>query len=312
MTLRRLILGATITVLAVSAQAQPLAIPVRIACDTTDPAMSVLKVEAGLSLALNRTARYSYMPAEIRDSMLRERTAVDVSALDGAQLLQAEYIVFASSRRIANLIHSEVVLRSVSDTTVTRRGIGFGTIRYSANGIALADPAIYTSMERAIAALDGDTTVPAPSLLSVGGFTFTDDSLATPAWQYLSQPTVNSYHLALSAVYALQSESAWTTIDLETRDAMMAMAGFYEVENDRLPTTTEARILHAFGIEYVVSGTVQRTRSGAEVSVVVSAVEGNGTLLPIATQTARVQTDSPEAFAAAVADALTAVSQRAR
>lgn len=309
---RGLVLCVAGIVLAVSAWAQPLAIPARITCDTTDPAMSVLKVEAGLSLALQRTARYTYMPAEIRDSILRERTAANISALEGAVLLQAEVMVFASSRRIANLVHSEIVLRSVRDTTVVRRGTGFATIRYTTDGIVLADPAILISMERALAALDGDSSVPAAPLLSVGGFSFLDDSLATPAWQYFAQPTVNSYHLALSVVYAMQSNTSWTTIDLDTRDAMMAKAGFYEVENDRLPTPAEVRILHAFGIEYVVSGRVQRTTTGATVTVVVATVERNGTLVPIAEQTAHVGTDTPEAFAAAVAEALTAVVPRAR
>lgn len=290
------------------AAAQPLTIPVRIMCDTTDPAMSALKVEAGLSLALHRSGRYTYMPADIRDSLLRESSTADVPALEGAALLKAEYVVFASSMRIANLVRSEIVLRSVRDTMVVRRGTGFATSRYTTDGIVLADPAILTSMERALAELDHDTAVVAAPLMSVGGFTFTDDSLATPAWEYFAQPTVNSYHLALSVVYALQNEVTWTVIDLDTRDAMMAKAGLFEVENDRLPTPTEIRILHAFGMDYVVSGSVRRTPTAAEITVVLSAVESGGMLTLVAEHREYVGTDAPEAFAAALATALRSVT----
>jgi len=243
-----------------------------IADDSTDASVTATKIEAGLSLAMDLTERYLYLPTVVRDSLVRERTAEPVTTLQAVSITGAQMAIFARCIRIANLVRAEIALRSGTDLETERIGVGYAAIQHVRDSVVVADPAILASLQRALCdalsdpqLFDGAPTelrVRPSTLLGIGGIEF-QNAADLPLWSIFEDRTVVSYDLAINLVHALHERPSLTVIDLDTRDSMYALGGLYLVENDRPVSNSELRILRLFDVQTVVTGSLTRDEQGA-------------------------------------------------
>lgn len=296
----------------------PIVMPARIEDDSTDPAITATKVEAGLALALDLTARFEYVPSTMRDSLLAERTTEPVTTLEAASIVDADVVAFANCIRLANLVRGEVTLRSGDSLTREQRGVGYASIRHYNDTSVVADPAILTSLQRALCmALDADTLyagapedlrVGPSTLVGIGGIAFEDDTTLPSRWNLFEDRTVVSYDLAINLVHELQSAPYLTVVDLDTRDSMFAMGGLMLIENDRPVSNSELRILRLFDVQHVITGSFTRDGKGALLRLHWCRIEPDGRYTIERSAERRVAEDSAvqarEAVLACVGDVL--------
>ena len=272
--------------LPVEAQDLPAVMPANVVGDTADPAVSARKVEAGLALALDLTARFEYIPSGMRDSLIAAQTDEAVTTLRAAQIVDADIAVFANSVRVANLVRSEVSLRSGDSLGLEQRGVGYAAVRHYNDSGVVADPAILTSLQRALCVALDDNTLYAsapedlmaiPStLVGIGGIAFKNDSSLPSRWKVFEDATVVSYDIVINLVHALQEFPDLTVVDLDTRDSMFAMGGLMLIENDRAVSNTELRILRLFEVGHIITGSFERNTEGALLTLHWCRIEPDG------------------------------------
>lgn len=242
--------------------------------DTADHAISAGKVEAGLAVALTLTKWYRLIPTAERDSILATLPAARRTIADAAQATHAVGALFITTRRIANLVRTEVVVMSGEGMKEAGRGVGYGLVRFktAAGETAVADPAILASLQRALClamhdstlydAAEDDFRVRPTALIGTGGIAFVDTSGATP-WNLFAEKIVVSYDGEQTIANETAALRDFTTIDVETRDTMYSKAKLFLVENYNMISALEIRVLRLFDVRYVVIGSFDRTRSGA-------------------------------------------------
>jgi hypothetical protein len=85
-------------------------------------------------------------------------------------------------------------------------------------------------------------------------------------------------------------------VDLDTRDSVYALKQIYGVENHIPPTQTELRMLYDVGLNYGITGLVEKTQDGAELTLTLQEITSTGTLKRVKSLTAGFSEDSLEGF----------------
>lgn len=279
--------------------------------DTNDVYMKSRKIETGLTIALEATGRYSVISTSTRDSALKNRTDT-ITIQQIANLFKAETIVFCQSARIGKLVRSEVVFMSGENFLVNRRGIGYGisTIEDEKTQRMIIDPAILSSLQRAVcvALKDSNLYANADSLLrvrptylaAVGGFEFKVSSSDLSSWSLFKEKISASYDAAQITVAALQDRDDITLVDIDTRDSMYAVERLYMVEPYNPTTRNERFILRSFEVTHLLAGTVTRTKEGAECAISLQKISDQWEVEPVKTGTYVFKEDSRVALQDAV------------
>lgn len=271
--------------------------------DTTDSALQPPMLFAGLSLALELTKQYAVIPMDVRDSMAA-RIGDSATYQRVADSLKAEIIVFCSVARIANLVRSEIVIAGGDGFTFTTSGVGYGVtfLRSDSTGGMLYDPAILSSMQRALCAALRDSNLYAAadvslrtrptSLLSVGGIFFVPPPDDFVTWSTFKEKIAASYDMMQTSVAALRYRDDYTIIDDVSRDSMYAKDGLYFVENYNSVTQQELKILRAFDVAHILTGRYERVADGARLTMYLQSIEVNGSVKTIKSGSAVVPVDS--------------------
>lgn len=250
----------------------------RINIDSTDRAFTAGKVEAGTSVALSLTPSLRLVPNVVRDSLLATIPTSSGTVADAVRATHARGALFITTRRVANLVRTEVVVTSGSELKEQGRGVGYGLLRYknSADESAIADPAILASIQRALcvalndsalyATAESDFRVMPTSLLALGGMEFVDTT-QQKVWNLFADKLLVSYDGAETIANEASNLEKMTLIDLETRDSMYVKAKLYVVENYKTLSVTEINVLRAFDVRHVIIGKLVRTLQGAELTL---------------------------------------------
>ncbi|MBI2794643.1 MAG: hypothetical protein HYX66_08365 [Ignavibacteria bacterium] len=297
---------------------QPLTkvMPGTINFDRLDTVIRGSSIDAALTLSLELTGNYLYVPVSLRDSVLATQNGGQHTIISAARSLGAAAIVFATVSRIVNLVRAEVVLASGSDFSSRVTGIGYSTIRFMKEGsdVPIAEPSILTALQRAIAvALDNpelyanaDTSVRVfpTKLLSVGGVEFISPSAELPPWQLFKEKTVSSYDLAQNIVFHLTDNPDITILDIDSRDTMFATAGFHLIANDRPVSSSEIQVLRLFEVSAVIIGSLERIPEGARLTLMYCRINSNDTYTPMRTAFALIVEDTKEAFHNAIKECM--------
>ena len=286
--------------------------PGAITIQSTDTLLSVGLVDAALALTFETTGAFAYLPISVRDSILRIQDSTKQTLAEAAKKLGASAIVFATVSRVQNLIRVELILATGNEYTDRLAGIGFASMNYANEETSkpLAEPAVLNAFQRALERAlndpelyknaDSVLRVIPTDLIAVGGVEFKTVTLDLPQWDLFKERTVSSYDLAQTIVHSLQSHKNYTTVDIETRDSMFAMAGFYLVENYHRVATEELRILRLFDIRRVITGTFERTMEGAKLELMLCSIADNDTYSVIKSESLVIKSDSKDAFQKAV------------
>lgn len=271
--------------------------------DTTDSALKPPMLVAGLSLAFEITKQYAVVPMGVRDS-IAARIGDSATYQRVADSLKAEIIVFCSVARIANLVRSEIVIAGGDGFTFTTSGVGYGVtfLKSDSAGGMIYDPAILSSMQRALCAAlrdsnlyskadEGLRTRPT-SLLSVGGIFFATPPEDYVTWSTFKEKVAASYDIMQTCVAALRYRNDYTIIDDVSRDSMYVKDGLYFVENYNTVTQQELKILKAFDVSHILTGRYERIADGARLTLYLQSIEANGSLKTITSGSEVVPVDS--------------------
>lgn len=295
------ILGAVVSS-GLTAQVQRVMIA-RLEHDSADAALQPSKLIDGLGLAFELTKQYAVIPVEIRDSVAA-RIGDSATYQRVADSLRAELIVFCSVARIANLVRSEIVVAGGDGFTFSTSGVGYGVtfLQSDTLGSMLLDPAVLSSMQRALCAALRDSNLYASagegvrarpaSLLSIGGISFATPPEEYVTWSTFKEKVPASYDITQTAIAALRNLDDYTVIDMDSRDSMYAKGGLHFVENYNVVTPTELKILRAFDIVHILSGRYERIAEGARLTFFLQSIEPNGALKTIRSGSTLVEVDS--------------------
>lgn len=266
--------------------------------DVTDSLLGHESVEAGIALALELSRRFVLLPSVVVDSILLTRGGGDsLTAARVAELVGAKHIAFVAVRRVHHLLRAEVSLVDAGEPHRELRGYGWATIRFfqDSSRVPVADPAILQALQRAIAHAVGDSALycyeacPLPvipaTLVAVGGFEFR--AADGPDWLGRDKGKIlASYAAVISATHALAALPGVVVVDVDTRDSMYALSGYYMVENYNPITATECVILYQFGVEYVLSGVFLGTERGTILTIELGKIGGNKRIQPVTSRQA--------------------------
>lgn len=286
----------------ISAQVQRVMIA-RIDHDSADGALKPSKLIDGLALAFELTKQYVVVPNEVRDSVAA-RIGSTATYQRVADSLRAELIVFCTVARIANLVRSEIVVAGGDGFSFSTSGVGYGVtfLQSDTLGSMLLDPAVLSSMQRALCAALRDSNIYASagdglrarpsSLLSIGGIVFAKPPEEFVTWSTFKEKVPASYDIAQTTIAALRYQEDYTVIDMDSRDSMYARGGLHFVENYNLVTPTELKILRAFDITTILTGRYERIAEGARLTLFLQSIEPNGALKTIKSGTTLIEVDS--------------------
>ena len=294
------------TSLNASAQTQRVMIA-RIEADSSDVVLQESKLIAGLTLAFESTKQYVVVPNEVRDSVAR---AIGDSATYQrvADSLGAEIIVFASVARIENLVRSELVIAGGDGFTFSTGGHGYGVtfLRNDSTGAMVHDPAILSSMQRALCMAIRDSSLYATAdeafrvrpaaLLSIGGIAFASQTPDLVPWSTFIEKVPASYDMVQSIVAALRYQDQFIVIDTDTRDSIYAKAGLFIVENYNPVTTPELKTLRAFDVDRIVTGRYERTPAGANLTLYLQIIGSKGDITTVRKATSEITLDTKQAL----------------
>jgi hypothetical protein len=287
----------------------------RINVDTTDRAITAGKVEAGTSVALSLTRHWRLIPNVVRDSILAALPTSKRTIADAMSATSAFGALFITTRRVGNLVRTEVVIAAEDGMKEEGRGVGYGLLRYKndADGSPIADPAILASVQRALcvalhdstlyANAESDFRVTPTSLVTIGGVEFTDTT-QQKVWNLFSDKVVVSYDGAETIANAASSLDEFTLIDLETRDSMYVKAGLYAVENYKTLAINEIGLLRAFEVRFAIIGSFVRTRKGADLTLRLCELVSPVAYKPIRSATTTCADDTKESFRTAINEAM--------
>lgn len=242
--------------------------------DTADALITPQKIEMGIGIALEATTKYRLIPNDVRDSLLRQRSDT-LSVLMAADYIQAELIVFCNVGRIGNLVRSEVVVLGGEGFIIKLSGVGYGTtsLERDSTHAMVADPAILSSLQRALCVAFNDSLLYAKAdsvlrvrptaLAAVGGIEFKQPSPELGPWSLFKEKVPASYDAAQHIVEAMRGRDDITLIDLDTRDSILAKARIFMIENYNPTSQLELNVLTAFEVTHLITGTLERIRGGA-------------------------------------------------
>lgn len=242
--------------------------------DTSDAFITPKKIESGISIALEATKKYTVIPNDVRDSLLSLRKDT-ISVLMAADHIKAELIVFCNVGRIGKLVRSEVVILGGDGFVLNLSGVGYGitTIELDSTREIVTDPAILSSLQRAVCVALKDSSLYAhaspvlkvrpAALAAVGGIHFTDTPADLVPWSLFKEKVPASYDAAQIIVEAMRDNESIVVVDLDTRDSIFAKARLFMIENYNPTTPAELNVLSAFEVSHLISGTIDRVRGGA-------------------------------------------------
>lgn len=272
--------------------------------------LSPQKVEAGAVLAFALSGRYRLLT--VRDSAVRVLRAQGKPFPAIAQQLGARWLLRIRLSRFHNLLRADVELR---DSLRSQHGSGYALIRHrwEQTDEPVDDPAIAEALQRALCVAVGDSLLYAradtargvrpAALLAVTTIEVRDNPSLSPLWELFDDGSITSYSGILAIITAAQRSPHYVTIDIDTRDSMYAYFRLYEPEPTMPPSPEEIAALRFFGVECIVTGTLERTQTGAQLELQLKRIEPNGSLVAVARTERALNDDSRVQFLQTIAAA---------
>jgi len=237
--------------------------------------------------------KISLISIKLRDSLIlaNQENNIHLDIFSISKNLNANYILFAKTNAFKHLIRTDIILVNANDSTKLLKGFGYASANFvNDSGTIVYDPAILHSLQRAIAVAVGDSAIfvdsangmhisPAP-LLAVGGLYFADDE-KLQRWFLFDKKVVNSYDAVETIFGTAIKNQDFVTIDIETRDSIFLINNLFMIENYSAPSEHELLALYKMGIEFYISGILERTAVGAKAELFLYKFE-NGALQSIA------------------------------
>lgn len=284
--------------------------------DTSDRLVSAYKVEAALALALELTNKYQLIPNSVRDSVGRLSVTDSVTVQKAADRLGAEIIIFSNLGRIGNLVRMEIVVLGGTDWILSNLGVGYAVSFYERDSSAprVLDPAILQATQRALCRAlvtdnlydhaDSSLRTKPTELIAIGGFEFVAADADLAPWSVFLEKVSASYDIAQTAVASLRGNNDYTVVDMDSRDSIYALAGLFMVENYNVVSSIELSTLKAFDVRQIITGSCERKRGGAELTLVVNNIQADASYTAMRKASVMIPVDSKLALQDGVRECL--------
>lgn len=270
--------------------------------------VSDLKLEAGLALAVELTGKYILISGKEADSLVTTvpKTA-DMNVLTMAQVSKAQAVVFVRVDRLQNIVRAEIQLAFAPNFKKKTTGTGFALIRYrkEKNNEQLLDPALLLAFQRAFAVaiadsntyrqLQGSLQVYPASPMVIGGLEYINNTSLTP-WALFQKTEVQSYDAVLTMFDVAKEAKRYACFDADTRDSIFALFHLLLMENNKAPTQTELDALYKLEVRHYITGKMERTDSGAHLTVQLCSIQEHGGLTVLKTVEGDVADDNVKMF----------------
>ena len=273
------------------------------------PLQLIAKTDAAMAIALGAADKFRYIPFSARDSVagVFKSLNAEPTAYNVGQEIKAEVIMFIHMRQLGNLLRVDIQAKTGVDYKESVSGVGLALLRYrdSANAIVY-DPTIVEAIQRAMCAITGDSNLyahvedssyivfPAEPLVFLN-MKF-DNTKQKSAWAIFQDNEVNSFYALQTLFEAATSLKHVIPIDLDTRDSVYALKQIYGVENYVQSTKEELKVLYDVGFLYAMSGSIEKTSDGADITLTLFEITSQSTLKKVKSLTAGYSDDTLEGF----------------
>ncbi|MCX7929500.1 MAG: hypothetical protein N2663_02095 [Chlorobi bacterium] len=265
------------------------------------------KVQAGAILAFELSRQYRLLTAS--DSIVRALRDAAVPSDSIAARAGAARQVTIRLDCFQNLLRADIELRG---SNTRRSGTGYALVRHrwEQNDRPLRDPAVLEALQRAVCVATGDSTlysrldstaVRPATLVAVTSMELQDNP-SLPLWELFEDAIATCYSGVLAAITGGQRSRHYVVLDLDTRDSMYAFFKLYEPEPAMPPSKEEIAALAYFGVNAIVSGTLERTTDGALLELRLYRIASNGTTQFVARRRRSISDDSRVAYLTTVAE----------
>jgi hypothetical protein len=266
--------------------------PARIINPEPGHAISETKIDMALSFAFTILDSKQYISAKERDSISSHLYEMNENPelMKVAKLSDAKNLLFAKVNVLGNIIRADIDIINVADTTKRSRGFGYALVRYfdKETGDLIYDPALLTSIQRALAVAMNDSLLfvdsikgfnvrPLPTLV-IGSIYYVDYE-SFKDWEIIRNHVVSSYSAVESIFEAANKSEKYVVYDLATRDSVYSKFKLYGIENYAAPSEHELNALYKVGVDYFITGSLERTDEGAKVMMSLFGIRQRGLLL---------------------------------
>lgn len=270
--------------------------------------ISAIKVDLAFDFAFRLLDEANYMNIKIRDSIASELFELGLSTqvLHVAQKLNAQKLLFARVNVIENIIRTDINIVDVRDTSMKSEGFGYALVSHfdALTDEKIYDPALLTSIQRALAVALKDSLLfadktrgfevyPAPTLV-IGGIFYAQDGTQSD-WDLFKNHVVSSFTAVESIFESLYKHKNYVVYDMATRDSVYALFRLYGVENYTAPSQYELSVLEQVGVDYFITGSIERVEQGAKVRLGLYAIR-RGSLAFIKERDGILDSDSMDKY----------------
>ncbi len=234
------------------------------------------KIEAAFNLVTLISGKYNFVDFQTQDSIVRllksENKSINFDNLKSHLNLSKVYSLHIDL--LANMLRIDMMDMNLNDTSKSF-GSGYAQVRYFgySDNKALFDPSILKALQRAFAVVENDSTMftkmdsafyayPAPTMV-ISGIEFIDNN-SLPKWELFNSKEVNSFLIVESIFDTLRHKNNIILYDQASRDSIYAIFGLKIPENHKATSETELAILSKLEVEYIISGSFNRTSDGAQ------------------------------------------------
>lgn len=257
--------------------------------------------------------RFELITLQQRNDAIRELEAQDQepTAAKIADQLDVDRLLFIQAARLENMLRVAVTMTKSPDFIKSQDGVGYALIRYRKEGTGqrIYDTALLEALQRAIADAVEDSSLfaqtkeltpvwPAPPVV-ISGIQF-DNKSTKPAWELFDDKVSISYEMVLQIFNAIKDNPRYVAYDIDSRDSMYALRNLYMVENYRLPSPLEMKMLEQFEVHHLISGTFVRTANNEAVLTLQLGTLNKGMYTVVTNQKTTIREDSREKLMEAV------------
>lgn len=263
---------------------------------------------AGYAIDLGK--QYKSIPKNMVNREIQSRNQViqKINLAEIAKELGAGYIVFPRVNRIGNVLRTEMIIKSISDST-KKRGVGYAALNYRDlySDEVIYVPSLINAFQRSFAGALSDTMLydkyrnayrvyPAPAV-AICGVEF-EKSVAGENSRLFKDKQSASYDLVETVFKVSSLKRGFFTFDIETRDSIYKMFRLFEKMNFRAPSKEELRALQAFEIRYFISGKFSAEDSGNRfrLELMLFELHDAGKTKKIRSHVEYLEEETPEAF----------------
>ncbi|MCS7302823.1 MAG: hypothetical protein RMK00_07460 [Bacteroidota bacterium] len=261
--------------------------------------VSAAKVAAGVALALRQSGQFTLVTPADSPYVSLQAAGLPADSIKARLSIGRRLRVRVDC--FHGLLRAELTLHGAGQRS---QGIGYALIRHRWENTdePLADVALLQALERALCLAVSDSLLYARSdstmrivpaaVLAVTSMVVRDNPSLVPPWELFADAVATSYSGILAAITGAQRSPYYVTLDIDTRDSMYAYFRLYEPEPGMPPSSDEIAALAYFGIEALVSGTIERTSDGARIELVLWRITPEHNLQLVARRSRKLDDDS--------------------